>query len=157
MKKQTTNQTKELVKDIFTTPAQQKFKIGDKVKDLSGIEGTIIEMPAGLIRVAFGKDGKSNWRDLNPHQLTPAQTDAAFTGGEKWQRIISFGHSRIVEGDKNICTVFEESEKYSPLIAEAKNMYELLNEIMAELKFHHLERYPEHLNTRAKAILSRIK
>lgn len=50
-----------------------EFKYGDKVLDLSGIEGTVIAFPfgkAGMTRVAFGKDGKSDWRDLKTSQLT---------------------------------------------------------------------------------------
>jgi len=48
-----------------------EFNIGDKVFELSDIEGEVIESPfaPALIRVSF--DGKGgNWRDLKPHQLT---------------------------------------------------------------------------------------
>lgn len=49
------------------------FKYGDKVKDVSGKEGVIIVSHTrnnrGLIRVAFGTDGKSNWLELPPSDL----------------------------------------------------------------------------------------
>lgn len=46
----------------------QPLNIGDKVKDLSGIEGTVIPGEySPLVRVDFGN---GNWRDLRGSQLT---------------------------------------------------------------------------------------
>src|SRR5687768_920087 len=51
--------------------------------------------------------------------------------GLEWDRIINFGASRIVEGDRNICSVFKESEDdYAAMLAQAKNMYKLLQKMV---------------------------
>ena len=55
----------------ISNKGNQSFNVGDKVKDLSGIEGVVIDAGVGAtVRVAFAPDGKGNWRDLNPQQLT---------------------------------------------------------------------------------------
>lgn len=57
-----------------TQHTTEDFKVGEQVRDLSGIQGTVIEgAPISLVRVAFGPNG-THWRDLKQHQLTKVKT-----------------------------------------------------------------------------------
>lgn len=119
------NQPKEGTKD------NAEFKIGDKVLDLSDIEGVVIEggnYPY-LIRVSFGKNG-SNWSDLNPSQLRRKPDNAegleGFTGG-KWVakgKQVYAGTFRLVS-----CNCYpplpenvKEAEANAKLIADAPRL-----------------------------------
>jgi hypothetical protein len=86
----------------------QNFKYGDKVKDLSGIEGTVIPSELNefcIVRVAFAPDGKGNWRDLNANQLTLSiNGDEKFTG-----RTLQLSHEQI---DLLISCLYIASSEY---------------------------------------------
>lgn len=131
----------------------KSFKYGDKVKDLSGFEGTVIPNPhgiAGKVRVAFGEDGKSIWRDLNAHQLTLSKeeisngsigSEEGFTGGNWyieqkhagcaiWANIPYKEYDRVI-----VASLWALNQQANAaLICEAKNIYHELKDILLYTK-----------------------
>lgn len=92
------------------------FKYGDKVTDLSGIEGTVIPNPfgkRGLIRVAFGEDGKSNWRDLNPKHLNKKMK----TGLDRYpefEYVVNAVVDKTMEMVNRLAPIVESEMPYKP-------------------------------------------
>lgn len=117
--------------------------VGTKVVDLSGLSGVIIKAKfAPLVRVAFGADGKSDWRDLQANQLTitPQQPNSTnqVTGFEGYlKQVIHYAKQNLDEPDKDGYVVSPDSvsrkfvkviEENTNKIVKAVNMHdELLN------------------------------
>ena len=119
------------------------FKYGDKVLDLSDREGTVVANPygkPGIVRVAFGKDGKSDWRDLSPDKLRhkPYGSTDGHTPGE-WKvvpisdccltiQIDGFredkkgGYIAEIKWERNAGGIGKEDEANARLIASAPTL-----------------------------------
>jgi hypothetical protein len=147
---------------------QENFKYGDKVKDLSGIEGVVIANPfgnPGMTRVAFGEDGKSNWRDLKTNQLTLSSLPSAHEEGKLVTMLDSL-LDLLIKGDVTIKSKSGAHWDLDELNQNLKDMYEALKEITrqyeitattleAEFNSHFdIKDYPS--IQKAKSILSRI-
>ncbi len=129
-----------------TIPAEITSEmIGTKVKDVSGMEGVIIKGSVSpLVRVAFGKDGKSVWRDLLPKYLTistaPIPVKTAYTKGNwilKNQLQVRAGEKIIANIDPLYGDVSDENIANAKLIAAAPEMLQTLLGIRKQLNYQH--------------------
>jgi len=64
-----------------------------------------------------------------PESPVPVQPEAV-KDNQEWHRIKDFGSSRILKGERNVCSMYSESEEFAPLMEQAENMYFALKEFV---------------------------
>jgi len=90
-------------------------------------------------------------------QIEPPVKDKAVQD-EGWHRIKDFGSSRILKGERNVCSMYSESEEFAPLMEQAENMYYALKDFVEFMdKGTATGRLKNPVYYEAKAIINRIE